>query len=92
MRRLAPGLTNDSANRANNPLQLTGSNKFNPKSQYNAMRVGGVQISVTVTKVYPMSPVRAYSHCPTWQTSMGCRWASHPHNLYLVKQGNYDKL
>ena len=34
MRRLAPGLTNDRANRANNPLQLTGSNKFNPKSQY----------------------------------------------------------
>ena len=31
--RLASGLTisNDSANRANNPLQLTGSNKFNPK-------------------------------------------------------------
>ena len=31
--RLASGLTisNESANRANNPLQLTGSNKFNPK-------------------------------------------------------------
>ena len=34
VRAIEPGFQYDRANRANNPLQLTGSNKFNPKSQY----------------------------------------------------------